>query len=68
MEFVYYIVIGFFSAIGWKGADYMFEKIGQEPTSVTQTIEKKDEKKDSAVCKSPPMLDSISQRGNECIK
>ena len=43
-----WIIIGFFSAIGWRGADYMFEKIGTEPTSISQPVEKdkKQEKKD----------------------
>jgi len=43
-----WIIIGFFSAVGWKGADYVFERMGWEPTSVTQVI-----KKDELICRYP---------------
>ena len=40
-----WIVIGFFSAVGWKGADVMFEKLEKEPTSISKKLEKKEEVK-----------------------
>ena len=40
-----WIVVGFFSAIGWKGADVMFEKMGTEPTVIVKKVEKKEEAK-----------------------
>lgn len=36
-----WIVIGFFSAVGWKGADLTFEKMGWESTSIARDAEKK---------------------------
>ena len=40
-----WIVIGFFSAVGWKGADVMFDKMDTPKTSISQEIDKKMEPK-----------------------
>lgn len=61
MLVIEWIIIGFFSAIGWKGADYMFEKLGTEPTQIV----KKDEQKDRPVCEPPKVLNTVCKRSDE---
>lgn len=52
-----WIIIGFFSAIGWKGADYMFEKIGTGPTQIVRKEEK--------LCELPKLQENTQE--NQCV-
>ena len=69
-----WIIVGFFSAVGWKGADIMFEKMGWEPTSVSQQLDtnpkqKQDENKNHCIIlESPKLFCSIRERGDESVK
>jgi hypothetical protein len=50
---VEWIVIGFFSAVGWKGADLTFEKMGWETTSIAQDTASKTETNQPKVLQQP---------------